>query len=741
MHFAYPLPWWLAILLVAVAAGFALIEYRRPIVPLSPARRWTLALLRAVVVLALLAFVFRPMLLLPPSGNRDAVVPVILDVSRSMRLHDADGQTRLARATTILKTQLLPALRSHFKPEVFAAGDQVTPASPDGFAAEARHTRIADAIADVRERYRGQRIAGLIVLSDGGETQKSAAPAAAAAGAPVFAIGVGSADAVHDREIVGITAGDPRLDQAAVDLHVTAVSSGFGRTPYQVRLLANGRLIDSRRIVPAADGAPVEEVFAVSPDPLIPTVYTAEIPEDDSEVAAENNQRSILVSPAGRKRRLLFVEGAPGFEHSFLTRALSHDPNFETDAVVRKGKNGDGQDTFFVQAAAARTTALLAGFPTKREELFAYDGLVIANVEGDFFSRAQLALAADFVSERGGGLLVLGARSFSQRGLSGTPLEDALPVELSDRRGGLVRAAYERPESGGAPHNKLVVTPDGENHPMMRIGGSVEESHKLWNALPPLASSAPLGGPRPGATVLAVTAVPGGNLYPVVAVQRYGLGRSMIFAGEASWRWRMMIPSTDHSYEFFWRQAARWLTGAAPDPVAVSVSGDLEPGESAAVEVVARDRAFAPAAGASVEATVTAPNGTAQPMKLRASGDGRFASALAVPAQGLYHVAVEASRGSSQLGTAERWFYVGGADREFADPRLNEGFLRRLARSSGGRYARAADAPRVVDWLKDAVPQSAAPERRDLWHQPWAFALIVALLGAEWILRRAWGLR
>ena len=47
-------------------------------------------------------------------------------------------------------------------------------------------------------------------------------------------------------------------------------------------------------------------------------------------------------------------------------------------------------------------------------------------------------MAADFVAERGGGLLVLGGRSFAQRGLIGTPLEEVLPVELNDRRGGLV---------------------------------------------------------------------------------------------------------------------------------------------------------------------------------------------------------------------------------------------------------------------------------------------------------------
>jgi hypothetical protein len=85
--------------------------------------------------------------------------------------------------------------------------------------------------------------------------------------------------------------------------------------------------------------------------------------------------------------------------------------------------------------------------------------------------------------------------------------------------------------------------------------------------------------------------------------------------------------------------------------------------------------------------------------------------------------------------------YVGGADREFADPRLNEGFLRRVARTSGGRYLRAAEASRIPALLTSAVPQNVTPERRDLWHEPWAFALVVMLLSAEWILRRRWGLR
>jgi len=229
----------------------------------------------------------------------------------------------------------------------------------------------------------------------------------------------------------------------------------------------------------------------------------------------------------------------------------------------------------------------------------------------------------------------------------------------------------------------------------------------------------------------------------VVAVQRYGQGRSMVFAGEASWRWKMMVASSDRSYEFFWRLAVRWLSGASADPVAIAVPDAPEPGDAISVDVDAHDSSFAPVADATVDATLTAPGGVTSTIKLRHAdpASGRYTAALGPEQPGLYRIHAEARRGTTLLGTADRWMYVGGADREFADPRLNEGFLRRVARNSGGRYVRAAEASRVPAWLQATVPQNAAPERRDLWHEPWAFALLVLLLSAEWILRRRWGLR
>jgi uncharacterized membrane protein len=683
MHFAFPLPWWLALAVAAGIAGVAFLSYRRPLVPLTPRQRGVLIALRALTLALIAIFVCRPVLVLPSTNSGDLVIPVLVDQSQSMRIMDADGAARIARADEVIRNILLPGLDGFAEVELLGIGETLEPASAGQLNTNAGRTDLSGSILEVRERYRGRPIPGIVIISDGADTgPPRASDKPSGLDLPVYAIGTGSPDGIADREVIGISAGDPRLDQSSIDLHVSAATHGLGSAPFQLRVRANGQLVADRRVAPLADRSPVDEQFTVSPDPLTPTVYTAEIVADARESITENNARSILVRPRGRKRPVLVLAGAPGYEYSFLIRALSQDPALEVDSVVRKGKNEESTDTFLVQAAAGRGPALTSGFPSSREALFSYDALVIANYEGEFFGRAQLALATEFVAERGGGLLVLGGRSFAQNGLIGTPLEAVLPVELNDRRGAAMRSAPG--DEAPAAQNALVLTPEGQAHPVMRIAQSVEATRKLWSTFPSLAANAAVGGPRPGATVLAVTSMASGMVVPVVAVQRYGRGRSMAFAGEASWRWRMLRPSTDRSYEFFWRQAVRWLSSNAPDPVALTVPVEAEPGDALSIELDVRDRAFTSVPDAGVTLALSAPGAEARPLPVRPTGTGRFAGALPSGLEGLYRVQAQARRGTTDLGAAEEWLYVGGSNREFADPRLNEGFLRRLARESGG---------------------------------------------------------
>jgi hypothetical protein len=75
------------------------------------------------------------------------------------------------------------------------------------------------------------------------------------------------------------------------------------------------------------------------------------------------------------------------------------------------------------------------------------------------------------------------------------------------------------------------------------------------------------------------------------------------------------------------------------------------------------------------------------------------------------------------------------------DPRLNEDTLQRVARASGGAVLSAGDTGGLLDRLNSAAPAAVLALRRDLWHTGWSFAILAALLAAEWLTRRAWGLR
>ena len=397
----------------------------------------------------LVAILLRPVRVVPPSAANNSLLPILVDVSRSMRLTDGDGPSRLERAQAIVR-DLQAKLSTEYRLELLTFGEALAPGDVDQLAATARRSDLSGAIADLADRHRNDRLAGVIVISDGGDTAAQEGESVRSVTAPVFTVGVGDPVAARDREIVNLTAGEPLLAGASIDLSVSAASAGFGTAPVEIRVSANGRPVDVRRVTPKAEGAPIHEVFTVSPEPDIATVYTVENPAADGELAKENNTRSVLVPPQAGRRKILIVEGAPGYEHTFLKRALAQDPGLDVDAVVRKGQNDDGRDTFYVQASGNRVAALASGYPAKRSELFVYDGIIFGNIEADFFTRDQLELTSAFVAARGGGLLVLGARSFDRQGLAGTPLEEVLPVDLTDRRGTVARASADT--AGGTEH-------------------------------------------------------------------------------------------------------------------------------------------------------------------------------------------------------------------------------------------------------------------------------------------------
>src|SRR4029450_7100894 len=113
--FANPFPWWALTLVVVAAAALAWLAYWR--VRGTARSRPCLGTVRFFTLLLIVVLVMRPVALSHQHDPSGAVVPILVDVSRSMAIEDADGLRRIDRARQLLESQILPALSGRFRAE------------------------------------------------------------------------------------------------------------------------------------------------------------------------------------------------------------------------------------------------------------------------------------------------------------------------------------------------------------------------------------------------------------------------------------------------------------------------------------------------------------------------------------------------------------------------------------------------------------------------------------------------
>ena len=156
MSFANPLPWWALLAVVVAAALLSWLAYRSARIPVR--RRAVLATLRFVTMLVLALLLMRPVARTGDGGASGAIVPILVDVSRSMGIEDVDGMRRIDRARDIVSTALLPALSGQFRTEVLGFGAGVAPLAPEALTAAASRSDLdGSARRDLRALSRQNR--------------------------------------------------------------------------------------------------------------------------------------------------------------------------------------------------------------------------------------------------------------------------------------------------------------------------------------------------------------------------------------------------------------------------------------------------------------------------------------------------------------------------------------------------------------------------------------------------------
>lgn len=389
---------------------------------------------------------------------------------------------------------------------------------------------------------------------------------------------------------------------------------------------------------------------------------------------------------------------------------------------------------------------LSGGFPTRVQDLYQYEAIVLGDIGRDFFTDDQLLMLQDFVAERGGGLLVAGMLDDA---FVDSVVAEILPLTLnrSDTLPAYLQGGIRR---GGHATGELFaprLTAAGEFSELLRLDSDDANNRRLWSELPTLQGIYVTGRAKPGATVLLEhPALQYQNqALPLIATQRYGSGRSMSINTASTWRWQMLMSAEDESHERLWRQMLRWLAQGAMERVSVNFDKPFyNAGDTVSVSVKVLDAEYKPDNNASLWIQRSDPIGNSVDIAMEwdINQDGTYVSRFVAADEGVYRVLVDvASAAGTGLETEKpAAFVVTPSLREFNNAGRDTGMLTRIAEIGGGRYYDLSSAQQMLNDI-DHVPGAYSREvQEDLWDRPWLLALLLALMCMDWMARRYRGL-
>jgi uncharacterized membrane protein len=752
--------WSPAITVIFVSGVIALVAwcYLRELSPAGRAYRIALGVLRLTTIALLMAMLSEAVL----SGTRSGRprLTVVVDRSESMRTIDqypaeelpSDLQSgapidRLSLAATVLdrdNASLVSKLQETYDISLALADGEtkfVSIALPAEIAPAIRQaaepvasnseTRLGDSLSKVLSESNGPAPQVVVVLSDGqvtsGASLSSAAEIARRVATPLYIVGIGRDEAPPGAELEDLLADDAVFVNDLVQVQATLKPRGLAGQRVRVSLRRDGAapLAEETFTLPDSDAPlPVRLSFRPTEQGSYALELNAVIePEEGEPLTLAPLKHALTVHDS--KLKVLVAAGYPNYEYRYLKSLLERDSSIELSVFLQEA------DFEYVEADAAA----LARFPVRAAELNDYDVIVLLDLDATLLPRSLWGDVRQFVSQRGGGLmLVCGPRY--------------LPATYA----GLADFAAISPFSVGQttadasltdPGFQVTPTELGALAPALQLADSPSDSAQVWRQLPPLYWYAELGKLKPGAQVLAEhpqATRSAGGAQPLIALQYVGAGRVLVHAMDATYRWRYRVGDT--YFARYWIQTLRTL---ARGKLLASGSGvelaadrrQYEAGEAVRIELRVRDPQLLPDGARSVAALVEAPGRPQQTVELTAiAGEtGVYRAQLTELPPGNYRVLLAESLGNKSPPAVN--FQIARPAGELAKLGMNRAAMTSAAEQSRGAFFTLAE----IDRLANAIP---AGRRRpleslppvELWNRWPLLAGIVTCLVAEWILRK-----
>ena len=746
--FQWSLDTWLTVLILLALAACLFLIYRRTFLYSQGRVGWILLALRGGFFLLLFLLAMRPGLILSRLVPKENLVAVLVDNSRSMGIPTETQKPRGLPIQELVKEEsdFLKALDERFYLRLFRFDSRAT--RPDGPLALdwlGDQTNIVSGLEGVLADTKNLPLARILLFSDGSDNSyrdlQEVLTELRTRQIPVHTIGVGPESLSRDVELTQVSAPRVSLPETISEVRVTFRHRGFGGSRGRLEVREGSSLVETQEIYFPRDSNTLTTTVKIVPKSAGIKSYTFTLQPLEGEEIKENNSRTTIVQVRNLPARVLYVEGHPRWEYKFIRRSLVKDTHLRLVTLLRTALN-----KFYRQGIEEETT-LAAGFPSERDELFDYQGILFGSVESSFFTYQQMEMVRDFVGQRGGGFLMLGGSSaFASGQYQNTPIEEILPVWLygDEEEVDRARSLYIQGES------KIQLTDQGLRHPAFQLSTGDEQNASQWDSIPVLRDWNVVRGIKSGATILArldtsLGVNPDRNNLPLFVFQRYGRGHTLAMLTGSSWQWQMLRDHEDQTHEIFWRQILRWLVSSAKDPITVETEREIySQNETVNLRAEVSDKAFNRINDAQVEASITSPGGetTTLPLQWDAREDGIYRAEWTPHEDGFHTVEVRAQAKAlerTDTAPASTSFLTSTGSREYFEAFQNKDFLERLALETGGHYYTIADTDRIPEEILYTQSQTSIIEVLDLWDMPFNLFLMTALLFAEWILRKKYG--
>lgn len=737
--------------------------------------RWLAAGLKTTALILLSACLMEPLW----SGQRAVpganLFAVLADNSHSLTIHDPGNESprgdqlrdqlnREDLAWQVRLAQDFDVRRYQFDSRLQGVTDFA------GLKFDGTRTHLGLVLRNLKERYRDRPLAGVLLFTDGIATDSALSESDLQGLPPLYPVVVGSARGHRDLAVTHLSVSTTSFEDAPVTVQADVTQVGLPGSQVTATLLTdNGAVVKEETQRFSSTAAPLAFRFQFRPAEPGLSFYEVKVKSSElaveSESAAANNRRLIAIDRGAGPYRILYLTGRPNWEFKFLNRAVEADDQVQLTAVVRvarrepkfdwRSRDGEATNPLFrgfdqtseqterydqpvlVRLNTRDPNEFRDGFPKRPEDLYPFHAIILDDLEAEFFTADQLSLLEKFVSERGGGLLLLGgAESFRAGKYARTPVGRMAPFYLE---------GADLPESPAG--YRLALTRDGWLQPWARLRSTETEELVRLKEMPAFLTVNGAGTVKPGATVIAEVLDGSERRHPALAVQRFGNGRCAALLIGDLWRWQLNRTDIQRDRDELgkaWRQTLRWLIADVPDRIALrSVPNDEQGQPLTRLEARIRTPDFRPQDNAGVTVVLNLPDGSrvtqlAEPSLREA---GLYEATFATRQTGAYRAAVEVVDAEGKpLGKAESGWVSDPTAEEFQQVSPNRELLARIASQTGGELVELG----AIDSLVDSLPTRQAPLSEaytsPLWHQPWVLALIIGCLCGEWSLRRWRGL-